>query len=586
MQVKGKLVRRVDERMNIIKATGCTLESDGWSNTKRQPLINFLLSTPNGSKFLRTVTSDAKKNARFLADEFAKVIREVGPERVVSIITDSASVNKSAWDHLKQDFNNVTWVRCSAHAVNLILRDMGELKWIEGRVQEARQLVTFIRNHHGSLALYRRFVSSLPQLSPGHGKELLMPAHTRFGTNVLMCGRLVEVKEALQNMVRDPDWSKWVSDRSKPADRDKAFDLSIIVRDDGCWKDVQRFVDICTPVMSLLRMVDTSKPIMGEVYPAFSKVAKLLETAVYSDSALEQVVRRNEVVKIFSDRWNWCHSPMHACGYILNPKYHSVWGELAGEARREDRVGKTPRGCTTFHELTTGRKKMFYRLLGHDKARVLKAYKEFGDYSKMRGCIDPVVWDLAAEKDMVPWEWWEQHGAAWPTLRIVAMRVLAQPSSASSCERNWSTYEFIHNRRRNRLTMERADDLVFVFSNLRLVATAVDPDACHRVAGAEVIRDSWDLKEDADFREGESDMEPDDDPDLDDLEPNSGSGNEALSESEAGEGDETEDELDGSNGRDDEDDDEDADEDENGDDGDDGDGAGDFASSSDDGDGD
>ncbi len=42
-------------------------------------------------------------------------------------------------------------------------------------------------------------------------------------------------------------------------------------------------------------------------------------------------------------------------------------------------------------------------------------------------------------------------------------------SSACSCERNWSSYDFIHNRRRNRLTPARARDLVFVFTNGRLV---------------------------------------------------------------------------------------------------------------------
>lgn len=52
------------------------------------------------------------------------------------------------------------------------------------------------------------------------------------------------------------------------------------------------------------------------------------------------------------------------------------------------------------------------------------------------------------------------------------MRVLAQPTSASSCERNWSTYDFVHSKRRNRLCHARADKLVYVFSNLRLLTHA------------------------------------------------------------------------------------------------------------------
>ena len=42
-------------------------------------------------------------------------------------------------------------------------------------------------------------------------------------------------------------------------------------------------------------------------------------------------------------------------------------------------------------------------------------------------------------------------------------------SSASAAERNLSTYDFIHNRKRDRLTEARARDLVYVYSNLKLL---------------------------------------------------------------------------------------------------------------------
>jgi len=44
-----------------------------------------------------------------------------------------------------------------------------------------------------------------------------------------------------------------------------------------------------------------------------------------------------------------------------------------------------------------------------------------------------------------------------------------QVSSSSAAERNWSTYDFIHNKKRNRLTEAKARDLVYVHSNLRLL---------------------------------------------------------------------------------------------------------------------
>ncbi|XP_028071035.1 uncharacterized protein LOC114273439 [Camellia sinensis] len=44
------------------------------------------------------------------------------------------------------------------------------------------------------------------------------------------------------------------------------------------------------------------------------------------------------------------------------------------------------------------------------------------------------------------------------------------PCSSSCCERNWSTYFFIHSIKRNKMTPQCAEDLVFVHNNLRLLS--------------------------------------------------------------------------------------------------------------------
>ncbi|CAM6127165.1 unnamed protein product [Calypogeia fissa] len=67
-----------------------------------------------------------------------------------------------------------------------------------------------------------------------------------------------------------------------------------------------------------------------------------------------------------------------------------------------------------------------------------------------------------------PREWWHAYGADYKDLRIMARKILHQKMCASSCEQNWSSYGFIHSKSRNRLTNDRAKDLVFVFTNMRV----------------------------------------------------------------------------------------------------------------------
>ena len=61
-----------------------------------------------------------------------------------------------------------------------------------------------------------------------------------------------------------------------------------------------------------------------------------------------------------------------------------------------------------------------------------------------------------------------QHGVEFPELQTVAMRVLAMVHRARACKRNWSSYNFIRSKKRNRSTPKRADDIVYVCTNMRL----------------------------------------------------------------------------------------------------------------------
>ena len=62
-------------------------------------------------------------------------------------------------------------------------------------------------------------------------------------------------------------------------------------------------------------------------------------------------------------------------------------------------------------------------------------------------------------------------------MQTSAIRILSQGSSASACERNWSSFDHIHSRKRNRLLSGRLEDLVYVCSNLQLALKNVDKES-------------------------------------------------------------------------------------------------------------
>ncbi|HSP83909.1 MAG TPA: hypothetical protein VLN72_09285, partial [Gillisia sp.] len=106
------------------KRTGLTLGSDGWSDQNRTPLLNFIACSPAGGRFIGAVDTTGiacllcikgtkihthtyththththtghAKTARYIADQFAKVIDEAGPQHVVAVATDNAPNCKGA----------------------------------------------------------------------------------------------------------------------------------------------------------------------------------------------------------------------------------------------------------------------------------------------------------------------------------------------------------------------------------------------------------------------------------------------------------------------------------------------------------
>ena len=68
---------------------------------------------------------------------------------------------------------------------------------------------------------------------------------------------------------------------------------------------------------------------------------------------------------------------------------------------------------------------------------------------------------------MNPKAWWQLHGAAWPTLQRIAIRVFSVGTSSSTSERNFSTWSHIWSNRANSIDFQRAIKLVYVYNNLR-----------------------------------------------------------------------------------------------------------------------
>ena len=91
-----------------------------------------------------------------------------------------------------------------------------------------------------------------------------------------------------------------------------------------------------------------------------------------------------------------------------------------------------------------------------------------------------------------PMEWWLIHGSSLPMLQSIAFKLLGQPCSSSCCERNWSTYDFIHSLRRNKIAPKHAEDLVYVHTNLWLLSRNKEEYGKGKSKKWDIGGDTWD----------------------------------------------------------------------------------------------
>jgi hypothetical protein len=243
------------------------------------------------------------------------------------------------------------------------------------------------------------------------------------------------------------------------AKREAARKCVATIRRDNFWNCLYTIVELLKPLMELLRVFDNPGPTLGLVYHSFGNVRRHLDTFDYDpNNTARNDMLRDTALHVFERRWSILHHPFHAAAYLLNPRFHSHFQDLADSPDAHE-----PGVQRVLKELKDGMRATLNKML--PAHAVGRAYSEWESYRLMEGIHSA---DLAGADDMLPWRWWSLRGEGFPTLRTVAVRLLAQPSSTGDAERNWSIHGYIHSKIRNKLSPAKCNALVYAYQNHRL----------------------------------------------------------------------------------------------------------------------
>lgn len=441
--------------------TGCTIMTDAWTDKRGRGVMNLVVHSAYGVVFLKSVDcSDVRKDGKMIFELVDGCVEEIGEKNVIQIVTDNASVNISAAAMMKVKCPNLFWNGCAAHTIDLMLEDIGKLPRVEQTIVRARAVTVFLYAHTRVLALMRKFL----------GKYLVRSGITRFATAYLNLKSLQDNKKELQKLFRSDELNDM--DHLKKA---KGKNAAKTIRSKTFWKAVDVAVNFFEPMANVLRRMDSDVPAMGFLYGCMLD-AKIEISARFDN----EKSRFLEVWDIIDKRWdNKLKTALHRAGYYLNPYYYYP------NKRAIELDG-------TFKEgLIICISKMI-----DDPIEQGEITDDIDNYNKEIGSFRR---DIAVRqwrnKKFDPAKWWMNHGTSAGKLRVLAARILGLTCSSSACERNWSVFDQVHTKRRNRLLHDKMSDLVFIKFNTKLtdkkLKTIKDPIEKHVVDVLEDDDNEW-----------------------------------------------------------------------------------------------
>jgi Protein of unknown function (DUF 659)/hAT family C-terminal dimerisation region len=478
-----KLMAKVDARLKC--ATAC-LTTDGWSNIKNDPVVNYMAVSPECSLFLESVsTGQQGHDHKFLAADIARVIRKHEGTSFAGAVTDNTSTNKKAWKLLEEMFPSSYFQGCCSHGIHLLVKDIfAATKTKRNGAIEAtyptgypfedmlmftagcRDIVKFFHNHH----IVKAQLLELQKTT--NAKALIRPAPTRWGTIQGMCSTLLDSESHLHAMVSAREFIKGTA--TQKAER---MQLKDIITDNQFVTKLKKALAILVPLDRLIVKYQSDKVPISAVLPDFYALPKEFEK-IYDAGSITQG-EFDYLGMLSRERLKFMYGKAHGLSYILDPCH---LGEgLSADLRLtlETALFETPVDdivptCLERQEL------------------LCVQYTEFVIASTKQKEMNTFHYKMLAKGSKSVLQYWLVDGKAWPELQKVATKLFSMATSSAASERNFSTMGFLHSKLRNRLTINTVEKLVFIKSNL-----------------SAFYDQAWDAEDSESFSENEAEMEHD-----------------------------------------------------------------------------
>lgn len=414
------------------------LQCDGWSNVRNEPVINFVVCKPEPVFVDFVITNENKHNATYLAELISNVVEKHGHEKFFVVIADNASNMRAALKIVKEKYPSIVPLGCLAHLLHLLCADILGCATIKNFMAYVIDIVKTIKNSHILHALFDKIQS---EKRSNERISLKLPGKTRWGSSLFCLQSLLANKSVLQKLA--------VSEEAEltPDIKRRLLDDCVF------WIQVQKITNILIPIVHMITAMESNIPQIHKVYTEFAELESTLNEAVPLSPL--QKAEEKKVLEKFTKRKEFGIGQIHLAADLLNP---AVQGNKLKPTELVDAMGFV---CEVGH---------------HMGLNVVQILQDLADYRDKEGLWRrQFIWDGVANNELSPILWWRGLRGIC-VLADVAIRILGAPVTSAATERTFSTFSWIHDNKRNRLTTLRAAKITYVSHNWKLLHSSTKPE--------------------------------------------------------------------------------------------------------------
>lgn len=284
-------------------STGCSIIANAWTDRRGRSLMNLVAHCARGMCFIDAIDASLEvHDGKYIYSLVSSCIDEIGPKKVVQVVTDNASNNMSASKMLQVKHPHIFWTSCAAHYIDLMLEDIGKITMVHNIIRDGKSITNLLYAQVRLLAIMRQFTKG----------DLVRAGTTRFATSYLNLKSLYDKRNELKQLFASQDWAK-----SSWAKKIKGQNAHNLVMNNKFWSQMLEVINYFEPLAYVLRRVDGDVPAMGYIYGDLIKAKKDVVARLNGNEK-----KYGHIWKIIDARWDSkLKTTLHKAGYFLNPSF-------------------------------------------------------------------------------------------------------------------------------------------------------------------------------------------------------------------------------------------------------------------------